>query len=158
MMLYAFSNRFVILSIIFIFLPLKIPAQINNQQSELYREIFYMDSILFDAYNNHNLEKIKSVFSKDMEFYHDAGGLTFYNQNMESFTKLFQSEKKVKRELVSGSMEVYPVKDYGAIEIGSHKFCEINTNIENCGIYKFVHIWKKDKDGWTLTRVISYGH
>jgi hypothetical protein len=29
---------------------------------------------------------------------------------------------KVTRELVKGSIEVYPVKDFGAIEIGLHKF------------------------------------
>jgi hypothetical protein len=29
---------------------------------------------------------------------------------------------KVTRELVKGSIEVYPIKDYGAVEIGLHKF------------------------------------
>jgi hypothetical protein len=29
---------------------------------------------------------------------------------------------KVTRELVKGSVEVYPIKNFGAIEIGLHKF------------------------------------
>jgi hypothetical protein len=29
---------------------------------------------------------------------------------------------KVSRGMVKGSIEVYPIKDYGAVEIGLHKF------------------------------------
>lgn len=62
------------------------------------------------------------------------------------------------RTLVEGSLEVYPVKDYGAIQIGSHTFCHMENGQEDCGTFKFVHLWRKENDSWKLTRVISYGH
>lgn len=89
---------------------------------ELYDTIAFMDSILFDAFNTRNFDKIKTLFSDSLEFYHDLGGVTNYDQNMNSFKKAFGNERKVRRELVKGSLEVYPIKDYGAVETGIHRF------------------------------------
>jgi hypothetical protein len=49
---------------------------------------------------------------------------------------------KVTRELVKGSVEVYSIKDYGAVEIGLHKF---HNNQEPAGApseaSKFIIMW-----------------
>jgi len=72
--------------------------------------------VLFNAFNAHDLDKLKTLFTDDLEFYHDLGGLTNYTQNMEAFKNNFAKNNGLRRELVPGSLEVYPVKDYGAIE------------------------------------------
>jgi ketosteroid isomerase-like protein len=134
-------------------------SKFNNETSgPLYKEIVHMDSVLFDAFNAHDLDKLKILFSEDMEFYHDKGGLTNYAQNMQAFQENFAKISDLKRELVSGSLEVYPIKDYGAVEIGAHRFCHTENGKEICGSFKFVHVWKKTNDGWKLTRVVSYDH
>jgi hypothetical protein len=56
-----------------------------------------------------------------LEFYHDKGGLTTSKQEILDATKQ-NICGKVTRELVKGSVEVYSIKDYGAVEIGLHKF------------------------------------
>ena len=33
-----------------------------------------MDSVMFDAFNAHDLKKLRTAFSEDLEFYHDKGG------------------------------------------------------------------------------------
>ncbi len=52
---------------------------------ELFDSIAHMDSVMFDAFNMHDLDKLKSTFSEDLEFYHDKGGLAGYKQSMENF-------------------------------------------------------------------------
>ena len=52
---------------------------------------------------------------------------------------------------------VYPIKDFGAIEQGSHRFCQFDTG--SCdGLADFTIIWKQGPAGWQMTRVLSYGH
>jgi hypothetical protein len=62
---------------------------------------------------------------------------------------------KVTRELVKGSIEVYPIKDFGAIEMGLHKFHnkEEPNSIPKVG--RFTIIWKKINSDWKIVKVIS---
>lgn len=125
---------------------------------DLFDTIAHMDSVLFDAFNNQNLEKQKTIFATDLEFYHDKGGLTNYNQVIENTRRLFDQNIGLRRTLIPGSLQVYPIKDYGAIQIGMHRFCHRENGKDDCGTFKFIHIWQKKDDGWKLTRVISYDH
>ncbi len=130
----------------------------NHPQDSLYTIIAHEDSLLFNAYNTHDLAKIKTFFTNDLEFFHDKDGLTNYAQNMEAFKENFEKNNGIQRELVPGSLEVYPVKNYGAMEIGEHKFCHEENGKNDCGTFKFAMIWKKTNEGWKISRVISYGH
>jgi len=150
-----------------VFLPILIISfNLTNGQSKidslshqnLYKEIAHMDSVLFEAFNSHNLDKLKTLFTDDLEFYHDLSGLSGYQKNMESFKNNFDKNNGLRRELVQGSLEVFPIKDFGAIQIGSHKFCHTENGKQDCGTFKFVHIWQKKDGEWKISRVISYGH
>ena len=160
------KSRFILARFIMPVVILIVAGNLGNAQSgqdslsnqALYREIAHMDSVLFDAFNTHNLEKLKTLFTDDLEFYHDLGGLTGYQKNMDSFKNTFEKNNGLRRELVKGSLEVYPIKDYGAIEIGAHTFCHIENGKQDCGTFKFVHIWQKKNGEWKITRVVSYGH
>lgn len=124
----------------------------------LYNEIIHMDSVLFNAFNTQDFDKIKTLFTGDLEFYHDIDGLKNYEQNMKAFKDLFSKNNGLKRELVKGSLEVYPIPGYGAVEIGAHVFCHWESGKQDCGTFKFVHIWQKKNGEWKISRVISYGH
>ncbi|MEJ5102630.1 nuclear transport factor 2 family protein [Chryseobacterium sp. MYb328] len=126
---------------------------------ELYTTIMKRDSILFSAANSGNIEKLKTFFTKDLEFFHDVGGLANYEETIDNFERVAKNYAYTRRVLVPGSMEVYPIKDYGAIQTGTHQFCRLeNGSLINCGTFKFVHIWKQTPDGWKISRVVSYGH
>jgi hypothetical protein len=47
-----------------------------------------------------------------------AGGLTNYVQNFESIRYRCNSTTKIRREFVTGSLEVYPIKNYGILKFG----------------------------------------
>lgn len=122
---------------------------------ELYESIVHMDSVLFDAYNVCDLPAMADCFSEDIEFYHDKGGVMTDKDSIMAATKK-NICGKVTRVLVAGSIEVYPIAGYGAIEMGQHYF--INNQEpkpDHPSIGKFVHTWKNENGKWRITRVIS---
>jgi hypothetical protein len=115
--------------------------------------------MLFSAANKGDIEKLKTFFTKDLEFFHDVGGLAGYDETIENFSRVAKNYAYTRRILMSNSVEVLPIKDYGAIQTGEHQFCRLeNGKLINCGTFKFVHIWKQTKEGWLVSRVVSYGH
>lgn len=137
---------------------LKDSKQKNTFSPELYDEIAHMDSVLFEAFNKQDKEKFKSLFTDDLEFYQNNKGLELYNKVMKDFNDIFKQENIIHRELIKGSLEVYPIKNYGAIETGEHQFCYHENGQQVCGTFKFVHIWQKKDGQWKISRVISYDH
>jgi len=131
------------------------PAQ---SQDELFQTILRLDKAIFDAFNAHDVDKLMSYFTEDLEFYHDTGGLGNFRQNAEDFKKMFASTPDIRRDLVPESLEVYPVKDYGAMEIGQHRFCHKENGKDDCGTFGFAMVWRKVGDSWKISRVLSYGH
>jgi len=122
----------------------------------LYQTISGLDSALFDAYNHCELDKLGSFVSDDLEFYHDQTGLARGRQSLIDGVKN-NICGKVQRELVAGSLEVYPLKGYGAVEIGVHRFRHPGDP-SNVGDAKFVQVWQLKDGNWKLTRVISFNH
>jgi hypothetical protein len=131
--------------------------EVQPSQS-LFKTISTMDSVVFGAFNKQDMPRFKSLFTNDLEWYQDNAGLIPYNSIFETFDKNFHNEFKLTRELVKGSLEVYPIKDYGAIEIGSHRFRHLENGKEIIGQFKFVMIWKETEEGWKISRVISFNH
>jgi len=127
-----------------------------KSDQELTQAIAELDKQLFDANNTCNLDKMGSMVSDDLEFYHDKTGLAVGKQVfLDSIRKNICG--KVTRELIAGSLEVYPLHDYGAVEIGIHRFHHPGDP-NNVGEAKFIHLWRYKDGAWKLTRVISYDH
>ncbi len=113
---------------------------------------------MFDTLNAHDVDHLMALFTQDLEFYHNKDGLTNYEQTGENFKRLFANTPDIRRELVPRALEVYPIKDYGAIEVGAHRFCHKEKGKEECGTFQFLHIWRKTGDSWEVARVSSYEH
>jgi hypothetical protein len=123
--------------------------------ADLYNTIVQLDSIFFDAYNSCKMNVMDSLLSDNLEFYHDKGG--FSNSKKETIDAIQKNIcGKVTRELLSGSIEVYEIKDFGAIEIGFHGFHNnLEKEPEKMHFSKFIHIWRLHDNQWQITRVIS---
>jgi hypothetical protein len=126
----------------------KIPSQ------ALYDTIVHMDSVYFNAYNHCDMATQAALYADSVEFYHDRGGLETNKQ------KLLDAIRnnicgKVTRVLVKGSIEVYPVGDYGAVEIGLHRFINHQESETPSRPDKFIVIWRHRDGKWQITRVIS---
>jgi len=160
------KSKLFLLKRIFLFIILISEIKLANAQSkldsitnaDLYKEIIHMDSILFNAFNTRDIDQFKTLFTEDLEFYHDKGGKTNYEHTISFLKTTAEINSPLRRELVKGSLEVYPIPGYGAMEIGAHTFCHIENGKQDCGTFKFVHIWQKKNGEWKITRVVSYGH
>ncbi|SDR67097.1 nuclear transport factor 2 family protein [Gramella sp. MAR_2010_147] len=139
-----------------------------DQNSDLYISLKSRDSLLFDiGFNQCKIERFESFVSKDLEFYHDQGGLT---TNKEDFLENVRNnicsnpDKKPIRKLVEGSLEVFPLyangKLYGALQKGIHDFYiqESGKELYKTSSAKFTHVWIKEDNNWILKRVLSYDH
>lgn len=130
----------------------------EREPTVLHDEISRMDNALSETFNAHDLKAVMRLFAEDLEFYHDSDGLLTYAEVTEGFRRLFSADNGIRRDLVPGSLVVHPVADYGAIQIGEHRFCHKENERDDCGTFQFVHVWRKVGDQWKLARVLSYGH
>lgn len=137
-------------------------AQVTEEQAadSLPETIAALDAAVFEAFNNCSspaqLREHANYFSPEVEFYHDTGGVTWSRQEMLANTEKYACGN-FRRELVAGTLEVFPIKGFGAIAMGTHRFCQFATG-ECDGIADFTMVWRKLDDGWIITRVLSYGH
>jgi ketosteroid isomerase-like protein len=130
-------------------------AQSNAESETLFKTIQSLDTQLFDAYNHCDLTTLGAMVSDDLEFYHDQTGLSV---GKAPFIAAIKQNicGKVERRIVPGSMEVYPLKGYGAVEIGVHRFH--HPSDDGVGEAKFVMLWQNKDGAWKVARVISYNH
>jgi len=143
--------------VVLLLLCAHIHAQSSAQPEALFKTIQSLDTQLFDAYNHCDLTTLGAMMSDDLEFYHDQTGLSV---GKAPFIAAIKQNicGKVERTIVPGSMEVYPLKGYGAVQIGVHHFHQQGHPEDRGGDAKFVTLWKNKDDAWKVTRVISYNH
>lgn len=122
--------------------------------ASLYDTIVAMDTKWEDAYNNCKLDVMEEIISEDLEFYHDRSGLLTSKKILNEALKN-NICGKVQRALKPGSIEVYEIKGYGALEMGMHGFHNVNQTGPPDHYAKFVHLWKKENGKWRITRVFS---
>lgn len=146
-------------------------AQLSPDPSasqKLFEELAEKDLALFDAvFNTCNLETLGELITEDFEFYHDKHGQIAKSRTefVEAIRTTCERQKKgldyrARRELVKGSVVVYPLNKYGAIQMGVHRFYAKAEGKEDrlTEVAKFTHVWKKDGDQWRVSRVLSYDH
>ena len=143
--------------------PILLFLQLLAVPDDLTVKITALDAELFDAYNKCDLAKFGSFLAEDLEFYHDQGGLSMGRQATVEAVKN-NICGKVRRYLVPGTLAVYPLKGYGAVETGIHLFCDPKSTEatgkcgDGSGAARFIHLWQNKDGAWRITRVISYDH
>jgi hypothetical protein len=130
------------------------------QSGELFDALVQMDRALFEAsFETCDAAKANSIFADDVEFYHDQTGLAVGEQVRENTRRLTAScpgRRGVKRTLVPGSLRVFPIYGYGAVQIGIHRFDERGANAST--LARFINLWRFQDGRWRLARVMSVDH
>ena len=130
----------------------------KHADKELFNTINRLDSMWFDAFNKKDVKQFVQYVDSSLEFYHDNSGLTYYDHNIKAFASIFKNVPDLTRTLIKESMEVYPIPNFGAVQIAQHRFCHMENGKMDCGVFKFIHVWKKTESGWKVTRIISVDH
>lgn len=152
-------RRLLRLSLLVLLALSRLPANAQSvaQPDPLFKTIQSLDTKLFDAYNHCDLTTLGAMVSDDLEFYHDQTGLSV---GKEPFLSAIKQNicGKVERTLLVDTLEIYPLKGYGAVEIGVHRFHHPGHPEDGMGDAKFVTLWQSKDGVWRVTRVISYEH
>jgi len=125
-------------------------------REELSRQVEALDKEFFDAFNNCKLDKLTEMVAEDLEFFHDKNGLM---RSRQAFINAVRNNVcgKFRREPIAGTMVVYPLERFGAIQMGDHKFCTPDgSRCEGKG--KYVNVWQRKGERWEMMRVLSYEH
>lgn len=126
-------------------------------RAELTRQAEALDQALFGAFNQCQIDKLAALVAEDLEFFHDKTGLMRSRQAfLDSVSK--NVCQRFRREPLPGTMTVFPLEGFGAIQMGEHKFCPLDSS--RCeGKGRYVLVWHRLDDGrWELMRVLSYEH
>jgi len=113
-----------------------------------------MYSVYFNAYNSCDMATQAAIYSDSLEFYHDANGLS---TSKPAMLKALKDNicGKVTRVLVPGSIEVYPIPNFGAVEIALHRFINHQEKDAVSKPDRFVVVWRHLNGKWQIYRVIS---
>lgn len=154
-------KRITILALLINVLTLAVVSAQNNdayvykpQSKQLYNAIVHMDSVYFGAYNRCDMDKQAAIYADSLEFYHDGSGLQTSKKALLAAIKE-NICGKVTRVLVPGSIEVYPIPGYGAVEMALHRFINHAEHDHLSKPDKFVVVWRYRNNQWQITRVIS---
>jgi hypothetical protein len=125
----------------------------------LYEKMLALDRAMFDSFNRcadpAQLQKHAAFFAKEVEFYHDLVGVERGADSVIESTRKNVCGK-FERVLDPATFRVYPIPGYGALTMGTHRFCHTSTTCE--GIGEFTNVWKQTGEVWQVTRVLSYAH
>lgn len=130
---------------------------VTHVSDHLFETVAALDQKLFNAYNHCDLDTMSSLITDDLEFYHDNTGLSV---GKKVFLDAIRDNicGQTQRELIPGSMEVYRLDHYGAVEIGRHLFRHPGHEELGVGEGKFITVWRFKDGNWQMTRAISYDH
>lgn len=136
------------------------------QTPEMTAAIAKADAELFAAvFDRCDVDAIEAMLTDDFRFVHDKEGESsrakFLEDERGHCARLKTGEDfPARRELVPGSLEVWPIDKYGALETGVHRFYarlpgkpEQLTETGN-----FMILWKQVGGKWLMAESISYGH
>jgi hypothetical protein len=139
-------------------------AQSND---DLIKEALKSDNQFWEAYNKCSIEGMMQFIPKDVEFYHDKGGIFKGSAALKtSFEKNLCGNKdfRLRREAIANTVKTYPMKDkdkvYGLIISGDHYFYINETGKKEYrdGLAKFTDFWMLENGKWKMSRILSYDH
>ena len=109
---------------------------------------------------------LADLVTGDMEFYHDKGGRMIHDAFLADYAKNCAAKTapdawRTRRERVAGTMKVYAIPGFGAVEEGGHLFYERKGDGPErlAGKARFSILWKLEPDGqWRMARAFSIDH
>lgn len=135
---------------------------------DLRSQIVAADARLFELFmEGCDPTALRDMVTDDFEFFDDRGGLVATNG--DAFVAQYAGRCsgrdapdawRSRREALPETIEIFPIKEYGAVETGEHVFYERQGESEErrVGRARFAQMWKLEGDSWKLARVFSYDH
>lgn len=141
---------------------------VGQEARTLEQEIMEVDAAFFGAlFDRCDVDALAPLVADDFEFVHDKWGLIARSKAefLTSIRGMCERQRagtdfKARRVHVAGSGNVYPLKNYGAYQTGSHRFYRVTEGEPDqpTESARFAHVWRQVEGHWQLARVVSYEH
>lgn len=161
------ANISAILLLLLSFVVLSSEGRAQDKYKELKSNITTKDAEFWNSYNKCDVEATRSMFTSDLEFYHDKGGPLFGLDSIISALKnglCGDPNSRLRRAAVEGTVYVYPLENankiYGAIISGEHVFYVKQKDRAEFldGRARFLQMWLLKDGVWKMSRILSYDH
>lgn len=131
-------------------------------------EIRAADAEFFKAsFDTCDIATVRRYVTDDFEMFHDKGGRVatsgadYVQQSADTCKRQSEGIDFLStRKLVPGSLKVYPINNYGAIETGVHEFFAVKKGepdrLTETG--QFTIVWKEENGQWRAARALSFDH
>lgn len=132
-----------------------------GDREALWEAIARADSLRYVAYNSKDLEAFMRFLAEDVEVYHDAfSAMKGKAAVRTSLSHVFGRPHEVRRELVPGSLEVYPLADSAAVQLADHRFYETTPGEPErlARLAKLIVFWRFAEGRWTAFKLVSFDH
>lgn len=121
------------------------------------------DATFWHAYNNCDMATLGDLLTDDVEFYHDQTGLTVSRAAVVESLRIGpcgDPKSRLRRELVSGTLQFHPLAGGFALLSGQHRFYVTQPGKEErmSSQAEFATVWKLDRGRWRMHRILSYAH
>ncbi|HTJ13539.1 MAG TPA: nuclear transport factor 2 family protein [Dinghuibacter sp.] len=162
------NNFLTILGLAVVFFAAATPASAQQTDNEVAAIILRADSLFWTGYNTCDIPLMENYFTRDIEFYHDKGGITV---GVDSLFRTLRggmcrdtANYRLRRVAVPNTVHVYTMRRgglvYGAVIEGDHLFYIKRAGQSEFldGEARFTHLWLLQDGAWKMARVLSYNH
>jgi hypothetical protein len=100
---------------------------------------------------------LKAIFANNAELYFaDRGVARQLFTHTDTLRRTFCG--KYRREAAASDQRIYPLPDYGAMQIGTQWFCAVDSQPCRGQRMQFMAIWRQRDGAWQITRLVRYGY
>lgn len=144
-------------------------AEVSGQTAEqrLTDLIIAKDATFWAAYNKCDTDAFRTMFTDDVEFYHDKGGPTIGFENFMDALKnglCGNTDSRLRRAELKETVKVFPLAEngeyYAAIISGEQVFYVNQKGKPEFldGHARFMQLWLLRNGEWKMARILSYDH
>ena len=131
-------------------------------------EVEAADAKLFHAiFDACDIDTAGAMMTEDVRFIHDKWGQTANDRATLVETlkggcrnQAAGTDFRSRREVVPGTQRVYAMNNYGAVEMGTHRFYALlpGKPEQLTEVSEFIILWKHVDGKWLMAEAISYNH
>ncbi len=141
------------------------PAIAEDQDTSWEAQVREVDKAYWHEFNFGHSALLNFHLAKDVEFYHDLGGMELgYDALAKVNAGMDSSKNRSRRVLVPDTLRIFPMRRgpgvYGAIVMGDHDFfnTEAGKIVKKWSRSSFTHLMLRTNGGWKIARIYSYNH
>lgn len=152
-------------SILIAVLAAMAPAMAEDQNTNWEAQVKKVDEAYWREFNFGPSASLNSHLAKDVEFYHDLGGMELgYDALAKVNAGMDSIKNRARRVLVPNTLRIFPMRRgldvYGAIVTGDHDFFRTESGkiVKKWSRSSFTHLMLIKDGVWKIARIYSYNH